>query len=157
VSIAIASLTTCPQHVATLARWHHAEWAHLYSDWTLDVTTRELAAHAAGESREFTLVALDGERPLGSVSIVDVDAEEFAHYGAPWLASLYVHPDARRRGLGARLVRAAVGAAAAHSIVSLRLFTPAHRAFYERLGWTAFARDALHGVAVDLLQSRAVA
>ena len=140
------------EHVATLAAWHHAQWGHLYDEWTLDVARAELADHASHRSLPTTLILLDGDQPVGSVSVVLEDAPEFCGEGSPWLASLYVRPEARGRGLGARLARAAVALAAREKIANLFLFTPEHAAFYSRLGWRLIARTALKGTSVDLME-----
>ena len=63
-------------HVATLAAWHHAEWGHLYDDWTLAVAHAELADQASRRTLPTTLVLLDEGRPIGSVSLVLEDAPE---------------------------------------------------------------------------------
>ena len=138
--------------VATLAAWHHAQWGHLYSHWTYDVCLAELDEHAArADGLPTTLLALDGEELLGSVSLVFEDAPELQEHGSPWLASLYVKPDARGRGIGAALARAAVARAAQEGVDELFLFTPEHKDFYARLGWRPLARTALKGTAVDLM------
>jgi GNAT superfamily N-acetyltransferase len=139
--------------VATLASWHHAQWGHLYSHWTFAVALGELEDHATrAAGLPTTLVALDGEELLGSVSLVLEDAPELSEHGSPWLASLYVKPEARGRGIGAQLVRAAVARAAAEGIAELFLFTPEHKRFYAQLGWQEIARTALKGTAVDLMR-----
>ena len=137
--------------VPTLACWHHAEWGHLYSHWTLEVAARELADHATRRTLPTTLVMVEQGAPLGSVSLVLEDAPELCEHGSPWLASLYVRPEARCRGLGARLVRAAVAHAASLGVDELFLFTPRHADFYARLGWRPLARTALLGTPVDLM------
>jgi N-acetylglutamate synthase-like GNAT family acetyltransferase len=137
--------------IPLLADWHHAEWGGYYDHWTHAVCLAELADHATRRTLPTTLVLVDATRVLGSVSLVLEDAPEFADEGSPWLASLYVRPDARGRGHGARLVRAAVAHAAALGIDDLYLFTPDHRGFYEQLGWTSLARTALKGKPVDLM------
>ena len=139
------------EHIATLAAWHHDEWGHLYADWTLDAAQAELVEHAAHRSLPTTLVLIDGERLLGSVSLVLEDAPEFNDEGSPWLASLYVVPEARGRGLGTRLVNAAITVAAHEQIAELFLFTPDHAGFYQRLGWQLITRTSLKGTAVDLM------
>jgi GNAT superfamily N-acetyltransferase len=135
----------------TLAGWHHAQWGHLYDHWTLDVARAELADHATRRGLPTTLVAVEAGEPLGSVSLVLEDAPELCEHGSPWLASLYVRPEARGRGLGARLVQAAVAHAAALGVSELFLFTPEHAGFYARLGWRPLARTALLGTPVDLM------
>ena len=138
--------------VATLAAWHHAQWGYLYSHWTHEVCLAELQQHAEREQGlPTTLLALDGGELLGSVSLVFEDAPELQEHGSPWLASLYVKPEARGRGIGARLARAAVARAADEGIDELFLFTPEHRDFYARLGWRELGRTALKGTPVDLM------
>jgi GNAT superfamily N-acetyltransferase len=148
----IEPISAHPGRVDTLAAWHHAQWGHLYSHWTYEVCRDELAGHAArADGLPTTLVALEGAELLGSVSLVFEDAPELQEHGSPWLASLYVTPPARGRGLGTALARAAVARAAAEGIGELFLFTPEHRAFYARLGWSGIARTALKGTPVDLM------
>lgn len=140
------------EHVATLAAWHHAEWGHMYDEWTLEVAEAELADQASRRTLPTTLVLMDEGRPIGSVSLVLEDAPELCEEGSPWLASLYVLPEFRGRGFGARLVNAAVELAARENIAHLFLFTPEHASFYKRLGWRLIARTALKGTAVDLME-----
>lgn len=138
--------------VATLAAWHHAQWGHLYDHWSLEVARAELEEHATQRSLPTTLVLLDDETLLGSVSVVLEDAPEFRDEGSPWLASLYVVPEARGRGLGKQLVSAAVALAAREGARQLLLFTPDRAAFYQRLGWRLVTRTALKGTPVDLME-----
>jgi len=140
-------------HLRTLARWHHAEWAALYAGWSEDDAFAELQAHAAHQGvLPTTLVALaeDGAL-LGSVSLLVEDSPELVAFPGPWLANLYVVPEARGRGLGESLVRALVAKAESAGIPRLRLFTPRHRAFYERLGWRFEASARVGGGTVDVL------
>ena len=133
-----------------LAQRHHDEWSSLMPGWTLDDATRELAAHAGREPPPTTLVAFDGDAPVGSVSLVEVDAPEFADR-APWLASLWVRPESRGRGIGGALVDAAVHLAGAHGWSRLHLFTPAHGDWYAARGWQRLERRLLAGVPVEIL------
>ncbi len=138
-------------HVATLAAWHHGQWGHLYDDWTREVAQAELAMQARQRELPTALVALDGAQVIGSVSLVLEDAAEFSGHGSPWLASLFVLQQARGRGVGAHLVRAAVNHAAHLGVEQLFLFTPLHAAFYQRLGWRQVMATTLKGQPVDLM------
>nr|WP_295381766.1 GNAT family N-acetyltransferase [Pseudoxanthomonas sp.] len=140
-----------PQHVVALARWHHAEWGELYDDWTLPAATAELEDHTRRDSLPTTLVLMDGDTLLGSVSLLLEDAPELQDRGGPWLASLFVSPDARGRGGGKHLVEAAVAHAAAQGVERLRLFTLWHEDFYATLGWELEERADLHGVPISIM------
>ena len=148
----IRLLADAPGHVDTLAGWHHAQWGALYGDWSRDDAAAELRAHAACRTRPTTLVAFDGDALVGSVSLVDEDAPEFADRGDAWLASLYVIPAARGHGIGATLARALVAHAASLGIDRLWLFTPHHAGFYAKLGWRSVARASLQGTPVTLME-----
>jgi N-acetylglutamate synthase-like GNAT family acetyltransferase len=150
--IAIDFLDAHRAAIPRLAVWHHAEWGGLYDHWTLAVCRAELEDQATRRGLPTCLAASRDGDLLGSVSLVLEDAPELADQGSPWLASLYVRPDARGGGLGALLVRAAVAHAAAQGVDELFLFTPAHRDFYARLGWQPMLRTTLKGTPVDLMR-----
>ena len=150
----IRFLADAPGHVDTLAGWHHGQWGGLYADWSLADATAELRAHAACRTRPTTLVALEGGELVGSVSLVDEDAPEFADRGDAWLASLYVIPAARGHGIGATLARALVAHAASLGIDRLWLFTPLHADFYARLGWTTVGTAPLGATPVTLMEQK---
>ncbi len=149
--VVVRFLADVPGHAATLARWHHAQWGDLYTDWTLEVATDELTDHATRRAMPTTLVALRGEQLLGSVSLVLEDAPELRDQGDAWLASLYVLPEARGQGLGERLVKSLVAFAAEQKVERLWLFTPEHASFYARLGWRPQGSAKLRGVPVQLM------
>lgn len=147
----IEYLADHPQHALTLARWHHREWGALMPDWTRDDAERELVGHATRRDIPTTLVLLGDDQALvGSVSVLDEDASEFRDL-SPWLASLYVAPPARGRGLGAQLVHAAVDHARSMGVPRLYLFTPEHAAFYARLGWSVLGTRMLGEREVTLM------
>jgi amino-acid N-acetyltransferase len=69
------------------------------------------------------------------------------HGDAGLLRSLAVAPDARARGLGERLVRHVISAAAAGSLASLSLLTLSAPAYFPRFGfrpvpWSALPADS---------------
>ncbi|MBD9478641.1 GNAT family N-acetyltransferase [Pseudoxanthomonas sp. PXM02] len=143
-----------PACIEPLARLHHAEWAPLYDDWTLEAATAELHDHAARTSLPTTLVLVDDDRVLGSVSLLIEDAPALQDRGSPWLGSLFVLPEARGRGSGRLLVDAVVAHAAREGVVLLRLFTLWHEDFYASLGWQVEERTSLHGTPVVIMSIR---
>ena len=82
------------------------------------------------------LVAHEGGRFVGNVSVIACDEETRPHY-TPWVAALWVDPEERRRGIGAALVgRAATFAFRTGAERIYLLAGPHRRSFYEGLGWT---------------------
>ena len=53
----------------------------------------------------------------------------------PWLASVYVAPEFRRRGIAAHLVGAVEAAARRLGFARIFLYTPSAAPLYARLGW----------------------
>jgi 8-oxo-dGTP pyrophosphatase MutT (NUDIX family)/GNAT superfamily N-acetyltransferase len=90
------------------------------------------ARSAALGARGFALVALDGERPIGFVQVLELDARFH-------LEQLSVHPSAQRRGVGTALLSAAEDGVRARggSVVTLRTFAdiPWNAPFYRRHGY----------------------
>lgn len=88
-----------------------------------------------------TLVAVCRETGdlAGTVSVVENDLPDRPWLG-PWLASLVVSPEHRRRGLGAELVRRAVDLARQTEPDLRMLYLWTRREllpFYKNLGWSA--------------------
>lgn len=140
-----------PAAVDPLAAWHHAEWGGLMPGWALQSARDELASHLASSTCPTALVALDADDPLaGSVSLLIENTPKFAEL-SPWLASLYVAPAQRGRGLGRRLVQAMLAHARDVGIERLYLFTPSGRDWYPSLGWTSLGSSELAGHSAELV------
>lgn len=132
----IAPLCQSPQHLDALARTHVQAFGELLPAWTVQQARDELATHTVPDAIPTTWLAQDGADWLGSVSLLDEDDPRLDAY-TPWLASLYVRPSARARGVGAALVRHCVEAAAALGVPRLHLYCqPLRVPYYARLGWT---------------------
>ncbi|HEX6141552.1 MAG TPA: GNAT family acetyltransferase [Geminicoccaceae bacterium] len=90
--------------------------------------------------RDLFLVALDGERVIGTVM-----AGYDGHRG--WLYAVAVHPEARRTGVGRRLVEAAEDRLRGRGCIKLNLQVRAGNdaaaAFYEALGYEQEPRISL--------------
>jgi N-acetylglutamate synthase-like GNAT family acetyltransferase len=89
----------------------------------------------------FALVAHDGEAFLGTTSVIASDLAERPHL-TPWVAAVWVEPDARERGVGGALVNRATQDCFALGVSRAYLCARRRRsAFYERLGWIPLERD----------------
>lgn len=134
-----------------LAALHAAEWGHLYPDWDEAVALAEFRAHRSDGSLPATLVLRRDGIYAGSVSVIFNDCAARPDLN-PWLASLYVRPEARGRGIAAQLVRAAVDLAAAAGEDKLYVFTESARGLFESHGFRTIDRTTLHGQPIDVME-----
>ena len=82
-----------------------------------------------------TLVALENQDCLGSVSIFENDLDIREEY-TPWLASLCVKKDRRNEGIGLKLVAAAISKAKELGFDELYLRTETASNYYRKIGWS---------------------
>jgi GNAT superfamily N-acetyltransferase len=147
-------------HVApVLARWHTAEWGHLYDPAVWNETTArcEFEEQDVPGRIPTTFVAMDDDTdaagdPLGSISLVADDGLTGFEHLTPWLASLYVVPKARSRGLGSALLERAVEQTRRLGYPAVHLFTPDQAPWYARLGWEAIATTESNGRHVTVMR-----
>ncbi|MEA3217890.1 MAG: hypothetical protein QOJ19_4046, partial [Acidimicrobiia bacterium] len=139
------------QHLGPLlAAWHVEEWGYLYDGWTVEVAEAEFRDMDVRGRIPTTWLAFDGpgrgaEDLVGSVSLLADDDLPGLRHLHPWLASLYVVPRARRRGIGKLLVRHVVTEAAEQGIERVHLFTAGQQGYYEQLGWRTLERLVVQG------------
>lgn len=89
----------------------------------------------------FALVSHDGEAFLGTASVIASDLAERPQF-SPWVAAVWVEPQARQRGVGGALVNRAVQDCFALGVSRAYLCARAERAnFYRGLGWIPIERD----------------
>jgi len=142
--------------VEVIAAWHWNEWGHCDPSGSLESWTEGLRRRTLRDRIPTTYVAFEGDRLVGSVTLVDNDMATRPDL-CPWLAGLYVIPEARVRGVGSALVRHAVAKVAEMGIPRLYLYTSITRRFYEKLGWQPIAEDFYEGEHVTIMAIEAKA
>ncbi len=131
---ALCMLSDNPDAVAACARWEHEEWGRPLAETLADF------AAARADRLPLTVVALDAAgTPAGMVSLWKDDCPLRPDL-APWLASLYVTPEARGQGLGGALLARGEAEARRLGIGRLYLMTQHSEAHYRAHGWHAFDR-----------------
>lgn len=141
----IVELAEVPHLGPVLARWHANEWGHLYDPgvWDEAAAIREFEEQDVAGRVPTTYVALDEHGdPLGSVTLAATDDLAGYEHLTPWLASLYVVPEARGRGLGSALAEHLVSEARRMGFAAVHLFTPDHAAWYAQRGWAVLALES---------------
>jgi predicted N-acetyltransferase YhbS len=139
-----------PALVELIAGWHQETWGHL-TGRSHEERIREFDAQLESERIPLTVVAFEGGRAVGSASLLESDMDSHPDW-APWLASVFVLPEFRRRGIGERLCRRIVAEARRLRVPRLYLFTPDKAPFYRKLGWQTIGEEAYRGEDVTTMR-----
>jgi GNAT superfamily N-acetyltransferase len=125
-----------PEFISQLADWHDREWRHLYHVWNRETAMREFPSEPRDGRLPQTLLAMDSDRLIGSVSLVfnDLPGREDLN---PWVASFFVIASERGHGVGGRLLAAAEEVLRTQRIRQAYLFTETAQRFFEKHDWTA--------------------
>lgn len=150
-SIIIQPLSECRECIPQLAKWHHGQWSSLNPGETLAGRIGRLEVQAANQEMPATWVAFDGTKLVGSASLVPSDMEIRPDF-EPWLASVFVNPETRSRGIGSQLVEYIMQQARELEFEQLYLFTPDRQTFYQRLGWSLRETVTYHEMLVKLME-----
>lgn len=150
-SFHIVELREAPEAVPQLARWHHAEWAHINRGDTRERRAERLRRQVRSAGLPQTWVAMAEEEVLGSASLVRSDMDTHPEW-TPWLASVYVAEKNRGSGIGTALVRRVVEEAKVRGFTTLYLFTPDRPGFYERLDWARVGEESYRGERVTVMR-----
>jgi N-acetylglutamate synthase-like GNAT family acetyltransferase len=140
VSFTISDLRQCPEFFDAVAgRIWQAWWRA--DGYPLDYISGRLRENMNATPIPFALVAHDGETFLGTASVIVSDLAERPQL-TPWVAAVWVEPQARARGIGGALVnRAALDCFALGVGRAYLCARPQRSAFYERLGWVQIDRE----------------
>ena len=152
--IEIVALFDRPEFIPLVAEWNWAEWRDLLPCASCEAFADDLRAKTRRDGIPITFLALEDGQPIATSSLLPDDLEIRPEL-TPWLASLYVVPEKRGRGLGEMMVKHAVGAARGFGIGTLYLYTPDHEAFYRRLGWEFLEATEFRGHAITIMRQRA--
>jgi GNAT superfamily N-acetyltransferase len=149
--IEILPLRKRPGCIDQLARWYFGQWGSMNPTSTIERRIERLQGHLQPGRVPQTFVAFDGDRLLGSASLVAADLPSRDDL-SPWLASVYVDPPFRNRGIGAALVNRVAQEARALGFPMLYLFTPDRAAFYASLGWQVIELAEWNGLRVTVME-----
>ena len=138
--VEVSDLRDRPELQATVAdrlwtAWWRAEGS------SLDEVTALVGASLGPQLVPTSFVAHDADRFLGTASLIVADLRIRPHY-TPWLAAVWVEPDARRRGIGRAMVARVCAEAFAGGIDRVFLYCiPENTGFYVSLGWRLVEED----------------
>ena len=139
-----------PEHLQTVGKWLFNEWGHYYEGYSEKDWVSGLETRMDFKRIPFIFVAIVRDKAVATASIVKEDMSTHK-YLTPWLASVYVDANYRRKKIGTRIVLKIEEEARDMGIRKLYLFTPDMKKFYENIGWTVFEEPQYRGERVFLM------
>jgi predicted N-acetyltransferase YhbS len=134
-----------------LAVWQHEQWGYLNPQNSVETRAEKLRRRSGKGAIPTTFVGFIEGELVGSASLVENDLPSRRDL-FPWLASVYVHPSRRRKGIGSQLVERVVTQTEALGHPRLYLITPDQESFYRRMGWILMARFPHRGEQTALME-----
>lgn len=151
----IADLIDEQGAIQMLAEWHHSEWLHLNPGGSVQKRIEGMQAYLAGHTIPKMFVSKDGETLLGSAAIIENDMDTRTDL-SPWLASVYVNAEYRKKGVGSDLVKHVEEYARSAGFRNLYLFTLDQENFYQNLGWSTISKEIYRDEAVTVMQIKLI-
>ena len=129
----IVRIADRPDLVPIVAGWLWHEWWH-QDGYTLEQTHDAVAASVSPSGPPQSFVLLVDGKPIGTASLVAHDLDERPDL-TPWLAGVFVIPEARGRGHVVHLIEAVEAACRSAAIPVVWLYTAGAEHVYARAGW----------------------
>ncbi len=130
----ISYLADRPDAIAGLVVAFAEEWPAYAAETGHEAIAARFRECLRKDALPLALVGYEGGRLVGTVALLHDSVRSRPALG-PWLAALYVAPDARGQGRGTALVRAAERTAGEIGLTGLHAGTSTARSLFERLGW----------------------
>ncbi len=129
-----------PKQITPLARAIYAEWNAMYERQGLSVeqVIEKVRERAVDSAIPLTMIALDGDTLLGSITIKEHDFADHPEL-SPWLAGVFTLPEYRNQGVGKGLITfAETIAKEKFDVKELFLYTGSASKLYEKIGYETF-------------------
>lgn len=132
-TLSVTTVRERPDLLPVVAEWMWHQWWEK-AGRTLEQTEAIYAECIAVVGAPQTFVLLEGDVPVGTVTLAQKDLEERPNL-TPWLAGVFVVPERRGRGYFRALLGAFEKACRDASIETAWLFTNTAENVYLRTGW----------------------
>ena len=150
MALSLVTIADRPDLAEPVARWLWDTWGREKGK-PFERTLSGVASRTARVGLEQCFVALEDGVPAATASLVAEDADSRPDL-SPWLASVFVAPGARGRGLARLVVTAVESAARTGGFTTLWLFTARAGGLYAGLGWRDAGTVLDHGNPYPLMR-----
>lgn len=145
-------LKDCPQHIPSLAQiWYDVLGKIWAPDVLISTVEERFHAHCNDDTLPLTIVALQGDTPVGmaSLRINDGIRDDLT----PWLGSLCIAANSQGYGIGTQLMHLIQDKAKAMGYEHLYLFTfdPTLPTWYTHHHWHIIGEDTFRGHAITVM------
>lgn len=137
--------------VSLVAGWIYQQWHRHRPSWSFEQSYQRVKARAGRTEPPLTVVAFERGLPVGTATISLDDMSSHPEL-SPWMASLFVLPEQRGRGIGSALVERIHREFDRLGIKTAYLFTPDREAMYRRLGWRPVFSEEFRGELVSVMK-----
>ena len=146
----IVPLVERPDLAEQVAVWGFDEWGDLNPGQTLERRRAQVRRKMNVDRVPIAFVALgDDDGIVGTASLIFDDLEGDPRN--PWLASVYVPPEHRKKGIASALVRAVEDAARRIGYDRLYLFTSTAPSLYAGMGWRTLEQRDYRGEHIQVM------
>ena len=146
----VVPLVERPDLAEQVAVWGFDEWGHLNPGQTLERRRAQVRRKMNVDRVPIAFVALgDDDGIVGTASLIFDDLEGDPRN--PWLASVYVPPEHRKKGIASALVRAVEDAARRIGYDRLYLFTSTAPSLYAGMGWRTLEQRDYRGEHIQVM------
>lgn len=150
--LTICYLKDYPEYVPLVAKWMFETWGHYNPHASYEKTVLKLREHLNTEQLPITYIALQDGKPVGTSSLRITDG--IRPDLMPWLASLFVLPEYRGKGIAQALIETVKHKAQQLKYPTLYLlaFDQSIPQWYAKLGWQIIGDDFLHHHPIKLME-----
>jgi GNAT superfamily N-acetyltransferase len=122
----------------TMAEWLYRQFSYEYAEQSLSDWQHEFAEGQL-DGRWKSLIATEHGQLLGGAALASADLSTRPDLG-PWLACVFVTPEARGRGIAEQLIEGICNHARDTGVATLYLHTQDKSAYYAKRGWEVLER-----------------
>lgn len=159
MSLTLIPISRAPEQASVALQWSLDLWGgHIpgfsSQDW------RDFYAHALvgdyqrwnpeGTSQELIFLALDSERLIGAIALVDFDDLEEFRYLKPWVAAFVIDPALRGKGFGTAILKLFESEVSELGVEKLYLWSEDQGPFYEKRGYHLVVQSGLNEITFGL-------
>lgn len=137
--------------IPEIAELKFQEFGYFDAEMTLQDFRKGLETHLNDKKFPITFVLVENKQFIGTFSLRNCDMDTHQHL-SPWIGSVLVHPNRRKQGIGAFLVKRAELIAKESGYDCLYLCTPNKAAWYAKLGWQTLEHSFFNKVPVTIME-----